>query len=65
LKPLPTSRTYLGRWRMGLAARILSESDASLAEVAARVGYDSEFAFSRAFKRIRGVAPSAFRRAAR
>ena len=56
--------TYLGRWRMGLAARLLVESDATLAEVAARVGYDSEFAFSRAFKRIRGVAPSVFRQAA-
>ncbi|MBI5496089.1 MAG: AraC family transcriptional regulator [Deltaproteobacteria bacterium] len=56
--------TYLARWRMGLAARLLVESDASLAEVATRVGYESEFAFSRAFKRIRGRAPGAFRRAA-
>ncbi|HEY3450576.1 MAG TPA: AraC family transcriptional regulator [Myxococcales bacterium] len=56
--------TYLARWRMGLAARLLVESDASIAEVASRVGYDSEFAFSRAFKRLRGQAPSAFRREA-
>lgn len=54
---------YLTHWRMGLASRLLRESDASLAEVAGRVGYDSEFAFSRAFKRNRGLAPIAFRRA--
>jgi AraC family transcriptional activator of mtrCDE len=54
---------YLTGWRMGLASRLLRESEASLAEVASRVGYDSEFAFSRAFKRSRGLAPMAFRRA--
>ncbi|MDC0682737.1 MULTISPECIES: AraC family transcriptional regulator [Sorangium] len=53
---------YLTRWRMGLASRILLQSEASLAEVARRVGYESEFAFSRAFKRSRGVAPASFRR---
>ncbi|HVK73244.1 MAG TPA: AraC family transcriptional regulator [Kofleriaceae bacterium] len=53
---------YLTRWRMGLAARLLRQSDASLAEVARRVGYESEFAFSRAFKRSRGMAPTSFRR---
>jgi AraC-like DNA-binding protein len=57
--------TYLTRWRMGLAARLLVTSEASLAEVAHQVGYDSEFAFSRAFKRTRGLAPEPFRRAAR
>jgi AraC-like DNA-binding protein len=57
--------TYLTRWRMGLAARLLVTSEASLAEVAQQVGYDSEFAFSRAFKRTRGLAPEIFRRAAR
>jgi AraC-like DNA-binding protein len=56
--------TYLTRWRMGLAARLLVTSEASLAEVAQQVGYESEFAFSRAFKRNRGLAPEPFRRAA-
>jgi AraC-like DNA-binding protein len=56
---------YLTRWRMGLAARLLRESGAPLAEIAARVGYESEFSFSRAFKRSRGVPPNAFRREGR
>jgi AraC family transcriptional activator of mtrCDE len=54
---------YLTRWRMGFAARLLRNTDAPLAEIAARVGYDSEFSFSRAFKRSLGKAPSVFRRA--
>ncbi|XXS91663.1 helix-turn-helix domain-containing protein [Sorangium sp. So ce362] len=48
---------YLTRWRMGLASRILLQGEASLAEVARRVGYESEFAFRRAFKRNRGGGP--------
>ena len=52
---------YLTRWRMMVAARLLNSSEASLAEVAEQVGYESEFAFSRAFKRSRGVAPAQFR----
>jgi AraC-like DNA-binding protein len=54
--------SYLTRWRMGLAARLLRETDVPLAEIASRVGYDSEFSFSRAFKRSRGLPPIAFRR---
>lgn len=53
---------YLTRWRMGVAARLLHSSDAPLAEIAGRVGYESEFAFSRAFKRARGIPPARFRR---
>lgn len=53
---------YLTRWRMVLAAKMLSEGDTPVAEVAGKVGYESEFAFSRAFKRHRGVSPTAFRR---
>ena len=54
---------YLTDLRLALAASLLENDDeASLAEVAARVGYASEFAFSRAFKRQHGVAPSLFRR---
>jgi AraC-like DNA-binding protein len=55
---------YLARWRMQLAASLLA-SNASLAEVAQRVGYGSEAALSRAFKRLVGVAPSAWREGAR
>ena len=53
---------YLTRWRMGIAARLLQETDLRLSEIAARVGYQSEFSFSRAFSRWRGAAPVRFRR---
>ncbi|GLX97385.1 AraC family transcriptional regulator [Herbidospora sp. NBRC 101105] len=52
---------YLTWWRLVSAARILRESDASVAEVAGRVGYGSEFAFGNAFKREFGVAPGRYR----
>jgi AraC-like DNA-binding protein len=52
---------YLTRWRMVVATRLLNSSEASLAAIAERVGYESEFAFSRAFKRNRGVSPAHFR----
>lgn len=55
----------LTRLRMVRAAELLEESDAGLAEIASRVGYDSEFAFSRAFRRHHGLPPGAFRRAQR
>jgi AraC-like DNA-binding protein len=53
---------YLTRWRMHHAARLLHAPGATVASVAPRVGYDSEAAFSRAFKRHMGTAPAAFRR---
>lgn len=57
--------TYLTRWRMTLAADLLVEREAAgIAEVARAVGYSDAFAFSAAFKRIRGVNPSEFRRTA-
>jgi AraC-like DNA-binding protein len=55
--------TYLTRWRMGVAAQLLEESDLRLGEIAARAGYRSEFSFSRAFKLARGVWPIQYRRA--
>lgn len=55
---------YVTWWRMTVAARLLRESDAPLAAVAGRVGYGSEFAFAKAFKRAHGTAPGAFRREA-
>jgi AraC-like DNA-binding protein len=53
---------YLADRRMQLAAALLHGSDAGLAEIAARVGYHSEFAFSRAFKRHHRVPPGVYRR---
>jgi AraC-like DNA-binding protein len=53
---------YLTELRLALAANLLETTDDSLAELALRVGYTSEFAFSRAFKRNHGVAPGSFRR---
>jgi AraC-like DNA-binding protein len=52
---------YLTRWRMHFAARLLRGSSITLREVAARVGYDSEAAFNRAFRRTMGTSPGAFR----
>ena len=46
---------YLAQWRMQLAATLLSSTSMSLAEVAERVGYGSETALSRAYKRWLGV----------
>jgi len=54
--------TYLTRWRMQKATRLLRSGHASIAEVASRVGYEAEAAFSKAFKRWTGVAPGAYRR---
>jgi AraC-like DNA-binding protein len=56
-------RTYLQNWRMQIAEGLLAGGGASLAEIAARVGYESDVAFSRAFKRCTGVSPSERRRA--
>ncbi|MEU4407881.1 AraC family transcriptional regulator [Streptosporangium sp. NPDC023963] len=56
---------YLTWWRMTTAARLLRESDASLGEVATRIGYTSEFAFANAFKREYGTAPGGYRRQSR
>lgn len=53
---------YVARWRMHLAARWLREESASVAEIADRVGYASEAAFSKAFKRLVGAPPSDYRR---
>ena len=52
---------YLTRWRTSLAARQLRESDASILRVATEVGYESEAAFNRAFKREFGLPPAAWR----
>jgi AraC-like DNA-binding protein len=56
---------YLARVRLREAARRLARSTASLAEVGAQVGYGSEFAFNRAFRRELGVPPGRYRERAR
>ena len=53
---------YLAHWRMHLAAQRLATGRAKIATIAAEVGYESEEAFSRAFKRLMGVSPAAWRR---
>jgi AraC-like DNA-binding protein len=53
---------YLGRWRVQIAARLLDTQGVSIAQAAAEVGYRSEAAFNRAFKRYVGAAPGAWRR---
>jgi AraC-like DNA-binding protein len=53
---------YLALWRMQLASRLLLEGE-PVAEAAVAVGYESEAAFSRAFKKLVGEAPSTWRRA--
>ena len=54
---------YLTEWRMHVAAELLASSDLSVGQVARRVGYDSQEAFSRAFKRRMGTAPAIWREA--
>lgn len=53
---------YVARWRMQVALTSLTEQDVGLGELANRLGYQSEAAFSRAFKRFMGVSPGAVRR---
>jgi len=53
---------YLAQWRMQLAAGRLAAGNAKVAAIAEEVGYESEAAFSRAFKRLMGVSPAAWRR---
>lgn len=54
---------YLTLWRMHTAANFLRSEPLSVAEIAERVGYSSEGAFSKAFKRLVGLAPSKYRQA--
>jgi transcriptional regulator GlxA family with amidase domain len=56
---------HLARLRMDQAARLLQSTDDALSRIAPRVGYETEFAFSRAFRRHHGVPPGLFRRQAR
>jgi AraC-like DNA-binding protein len=53
---------YLAHWRLQIAAQELMSERKSLAAVAEQVGYESEAAFNRAFKKFVGVPPGAWRR---
>jgi AraC-like DNA-binding protein len=53
---------YLTRWRLVLGARSLQSTSRSVAQVAIEVGYESEAAFNRAFKREHGLPPARYRR---
>lgn len=53
---------YLARWRIQVAAHELRNSDVPLARIAQQIGYESEAAFNRAFKRSYGLPPAAWRR---
>jgi AraC-like DNA-binding protein len=57
--------SYLTRWRLQLGAQMLSSTGDSVAQIAAKVGYDSEQAFNRAFKRGFGAPPARYRKAKR
>ncbi len=54
--------TYLLKWRMQIAASLLAEGTQATARVASAVGYGSEEAFSRAFKRCTGNSPAEWRK---
>ena len=56
---------YLTRWRLQLGAQMLSSTSHSVAQIAAEVGYESEAAFNRAFKREFGAPPARFRNQSR
>jgi AraC-like DNA-binding protein len=56
--------TYLGNWRMRVARQMLLESNRTVAQIAYEVGYGSEAAFTRAFRREGGAPPATWRRQA-
>jgi AraC-like DNA-binding protein len=53
---------YLAQWRMQLASTLLAQGERTLPEIARDVGYQSEAAFSRAFKKVVGASPGSWRR---
>jgi AraC-like DNA-binding protein len=56
--------TYLTNWRIQLATQLLRDTHASVASIGSQVGYASEAAFNRAFRRVVGQPPAAWRRQA-
>jgi len=59
-----TPMRYLANWRMQLAKQMMREGTGNIQEVARRVGYESEAAFNRAFKRATGSPPATWRKGA-
>lgn len=59
-----TPMQYLAKWRMHLAEEMLRARGSSVAQIGERVGYQTEAAFRRAFRRVRGLAPGDVRRRA-
>lgn len=53
---------YLARWRLQLAGRLLERPEVSIAQAGAEVGYETEAAFNRAFKKFVGIPPGAWRK---
>jgi AraC family transcriptional activator of mtrCDE len=60
-----TPHLYLTRWRLGIAAQLLSQTDIGVSELAMKIGYKSENSFVRAFKQSRGMTPKQHRFARR
>jgi AraC-like DNA-binding protein len=56
---------YLAQWRMQVASDLLNRRNLNMAAIASEIGYESEAAFSRSFKRMMGVTPSAWRQGIR
>lgn len=56
---------YLAKWRMQVAAEMLNRGNLNIATIAAEIGYESEAAFSRAFRKMMGMPPSAWRHGVR
>jgi AraC-like DNA-binding protein len=54
--------SYVARWRLQLASRLLEQAGVSIGQAGAEVGYESEAAFNRAFKKFVGVTPGEWRR---
>ncbi len=57
-----TPMRYLAEWRMQEASDMLRTTDASMATIAEKVGYGSEMAFHKAFRKITGETPGKVRR---
>jgi len=57
-----TPVSYIATWRMQKAAYLLKMGSLSIAQIAARVGYASELAFAKAFRRRIGIPPGAYAR---
>jgi AraC-like DNA-binding protein len=56
--------TFLRNWRMAMAADLLCNAEETVSSVAEKVGYATPFAFSAAFKRVRGISPQQHRASA-